>query len=521
MFESYNSPANQSAVDRLIQLATGKKPPAQEELESTPPKAPPVEAAAELSAAEQLFRLIDGHPAPEAAPATEPWTAEATPVAEEKVDERPFHEPSPEHYQQHDQEQQQDQHQNQENHYAQAAPAETHTEEHSPEAVTEPVHYEAAEVATPEAMHEPFFEAVQDQPVEAFQVQPVEPEPAAEYAFEHAVEPTPEPTPVPTPSPENEFLGLLAQAQSVPAPAVEEAATEAVDDRLFHEAPIESAPVESTPIESAPTETAEAETISEPVVEEASPAEEPLAAIATEAETATEEVPATKAEEIAAKAAEPADTAAPEETAASNTTDSASNSKDGDYKSFDLEQYPRLSANSQHAAAASHPDVVPSPGETTFLSSKGLSNEPTEEEIKELAQDPMWKTLMKFKGWLPMVSSMLPLLDLATGRNQSGVGVSEEMRDSMAGLMASQRDVRNALYGQTSELKRVEEEVAQLRDVSDKTAFEQATISEDMRSMQRLLKNAFLYVGILLGLLVVAVAYMAFLVFSYLNHPIH
>jgi hypothetical protein len=169
-------------------------------------------------------------------------------------------------------------------------------------------------------------------------------------------------------------------------------------------------------------------------------------------------------------------------------------------------------------------DLVPSPDETTYLKSKMREihrDKVTEEELKELAQDPMWKTLMQFKAWLPVVSRVLPILDLASGRSQSGAGTSEEIRNSMEGLLVSHRDVRATLQSQTVELKRVEDEVAKLRDAADKTAYEQTALADDIRGLQRLFKNAFLYVGILLGLLVAVMGYMAFLVFSYLNHPMH
>jgi ABC-type multidrug transport system fused ATPase/permease subunit len=120
-----------------------------------------------------------------------------------------------------------------------------------------------------------------------------------------------------------------------------------------------------------------------------------------------------------------------------------------------------------------------------------------------------------------VVTRVLPLLDMARNRAQSAGGTSEEMREAMEGLLVSHRDVRTTLQSQTTELKRVEDEVVKLRESMDKTAFEQTTAADDMKSMQRLVKHASMYIGIVLGLLVAAVGYMAFLVFSYLNHPAH
>ncbi|MGC8551046.1 MAG: hypothetical protein ACP5M4_15295 [Acidobacteriaceae bacterium] len=415
--------------------------------------------------------------------------------------------------------------------------------------------------------------------------EPVEEKPAAPEAVEQpqaaetsvAVEAAPEAEAAP------EVAVSEAQAEA-PAEAVAEspvenvaaapAQEEAVDERPFHEpatdAPAEvaveaaSAPVveEAAPVEAAPEAAAEE---SAPV-EEAAPVEAAPEAVAESALPATEEglderpfheetteAPAEEAkaaEETASEGAATEEAKADEESAgeeAGETKEDAAGEEagpasemrwgqetpvggwmssqrrqrklplpdDGDRGSLTTEEYRRLKAERRRSGT----DVVPSPEETSYLKMGRTSEEVTEQELRRMSQDPMWKTLVQFKGWLPVVTSLLPVLDMASGRSESGG--SAEMKDTMDGLLMSHRDVRATLQNQTAELKRVEEEVAKLRDAADKTAFEQTAMSDDVRSMQRLVKSASLYLGILLGLLVAVVGYMAFLVFSYLNHPVH
>ncbi len=396
MFESFSSRANQSAVDRLIQMATGKK--AAEPVEEKPAAPETVEQPQSAEASVAVETPPEAEAVAEAAPeAQAEASAEsvAAPTMEEVVDERPFHEPAPE------------------------VPAEVPVE-----AASAPVVEESAPV---EAVSEPVSEAA--------------PEGVAESA----------------------------------TPAAEEAAGEAA---------------------------------------------------ATEDAKASEEFAGEETEEVGGEAA--GEEAGPatemrwgQETPVGGWMSSQRRTRklplpdDGDRGSLTTEEYRRLKAERRRSSA----DVVPSPEETSYLKVGRTSEEVTEQELRRMSQDPMWKTLVQFKGWLPVVTSLLPVLDMASGR--PGSETSDEMKDTMDGLLMSHRDVRATLQNQTTELKRVEEEVAKLRDAADKTAFEQTAMSDDVRSMQRMVKNASMYLGILLGLLVAVVGYVAFLVFSYLNHPVH
>lgn len=524
MFESFTSRAHQSAVDRLIQMATGKKAPAEQEApgpESTETAAavaeqpvaegnaeavaeqPQVDAAVEAPV-EQAQAEAPAETAPEAVMVVE---SAAAAVFETVVEAQPVQEPVSEPPQ------------------GEAPPV----YEPAAEAVAEPV----AEAA---AAAEPVSEAVMEQPAEPA---PEVASPVEQARVETPVETQPEAAAV-VEAPRVEVMTAEAVVEE-PAPVAEPAAEvvaqpapEAVAEPASEPA-VEA--VAEPPVETAPTaEYAPAAEVEQ--VEEEVRAEQEAAAEAAAAESIEEDAPhvwkrrATDAAEPGAPSPRVAEALRRaqsrggsferEKTEGSEPAPSAGHYGDEEEEPFKLEKYLRRSTDRKPGAFGAAADVVPSPGETTFLKSKDQarsSDEVTEEQLRELAQDPMWKTLMQFKGWLPVVTSLLPMLDLATGRPQPGT--SDEIKDTMDGLLMSHRDIRSTLNSQTTELRRVEQEVAQLREAADKTSFEQSAMADDVRGMQRLMKNASMYMGILLGLLVAVVGYMAFLVFTYLNHPAH
>jgi hypothetical protein len=467
MFDSFSSRANQSAVDRLIQMATGKKTAAPAEEKPAAPEVVEQPQPAEASVADQETPAFDATPeaAMEAAPEVQPEAVAEQPVdsvatspaQEEVVDERPFHEPAP------------------------AAPVELPVE-----VASEPAVEEAA--------------AVEAEPVEA----PMETEAVStsEPAVEEAAAVEAEPAEAPI---ETEAVSTSEPAVEEAAPVAEAVSEDAATNERGNEQPFHEGAAE-VPVE-------------EPAAE-INAAEEPAAAVAKVAEESEGEE---KIEEYAVG----------EESARGQEMRWGQESLSGGWMgsqkrnrklplpdareggSLTTEEYRRLKAERRISGA----DVVPSPEETSYLKMGRTSEEVTEQELRRMSQDPMWKTLVQFKGWLPVVTSLLPVLDMASGRSEPGS--SAEMKDTMDGLLISHRDVRATLQTQTTELKRVEEEVAKLRDAADKTAFEQTVMSDEVKSMQRLVKNASMYLGILLGLLVAVVGYMAFLVFSYLNHPVH
>ncbi len=534
MFESFTSRAHQSAVDRLIQMATGKKAPAEQEApgpESTETAAavaeqpvaegnaeavaeqPQVEAAVEAPV-EQAQAEAPAETAPEAVMVVE---SAAAAVFETVVEAQPVQEPVSEPPQ------------------GEAPPV----YEPAAEAVAEPVAEAVPEAA---AAAEPVSEAVMEQPAE--------PAPEAASAVEFAVEVPVEQARVEVPvetQPEAAAVVEAPRVEAMTAEAVVQEPTPVAEPAAAVVAqPAPEAAAEPTSAIAAETKQPVEEAQAEPeAAAEAAAAEAAVAAAAmgassgaTAAEPIEEDAPhvwkrrATDAAEPGAPSPRVAEALRRaqsrglgferEKAEGSEPAPSAGHYGDEEEEPFKLEKYLRRSTDRRPGVFGAAADVVPSPDETTFLKSKDQgrsSDEVTEEQLRELAQDPMWKTLMQFKGWLPVVTSLLPMLDLATGRPQPGT--SDEIKDTMDGLLMSHRDIRSTLNSQTTELRRVEQEVAHLREAADKTSFEQSAMADDVRGMQRLMKNASMYMGILLGLLVAVVGYMAFLVFTYLNHPAH
>lgn len=613
MFESYSSRANQSAVDKLIQMATGRKVAAPVEEEPVAPEAVtlPEESAEGTLTAGEPSAAVESAPEAESAgsevalaeqPETgmegEPPAAGVEPLAGEEIDDRPFHEPLPEPLP--------------EPEPAAEAAVEVETvpaPEIAPESETvrEPG-VEAAPVAEAETPVEAASEPVAEEPhfhegssIGFHAVSPVEEGAAVEAGVEAAVEAeamgSSEPTEPAAEDRQPEAVEEVAPVaeEGLHAAPVEaagepvEAAGEPVEAAAAAEVALPAAEQESEPVEGIAAEPAalgEPGPLAEsaaPVAEEAPVDERPFhdsrveVPVEAAVENSAEAAGATEGEVAEAAATEPAMVAGAEEprvveaglesgvepdlesglesgleaepaaAVAAVAADELAGGQERpagpfvvpggqaapvrrvrkiprygeiEEEPFNPEKY--LPLNGEQGLDEA--DLVPSPDETTYLKSKTREihrDKVTEEELKELAQDPMWKTLMQFKGWLPVVTRVLPLLDMASGRSQSGAGTSEEIRNSMEGLLVSHRDVRATLQSQTVELKRVEDEVVKLRDAADKTAYEQTALADDIRGLQRLFKNAFLYVGILLGLLVAVMGYMAFLVFSYLNHPMH
>ncbi|MFP5277387.1 MAG: hypothetical protein ACLGPM_09740 [Acidobacteriota bacterium] len=592
MFESYSSRANQSAVEKLIQLATGKKDTAlaEEEPVAAPEAVERASEPAEAFAEPVQSPAMEGFADPQLQEFTHASTIEAVLAEAEaemgaeaarlreaiahgfdgRLDERPFHElvqepveePAAEHAPFEPVTEAAPAEAFPEEAAAVSAPAVEEAGEHEPASVAEagqpfaeavvghespfeaavtPSHDEAA-VATPET--EPRLEAVAEQvSSEPTAEAGAAPEVAVAASFETHAEPAAAESDEPVGAEPAEPLAALDSTEPVAAAEPVEAVS-AVEPAA-HEVEAESAePVVAEPVSSMVEEAtdaqgfdAAAQEVSTEVAAEAGPAEWKEESHAgggfIGSEHGVEEPSATLSEEAMASAVAGAvaqDPAVRSIPSASERLRAMARNSGAESSSYGSEQ-PAYGADARRRASTEPwlagsrgADVVPSPGETTYLRSKTPDGQPdlaTEEELRQLSQDPMWKTLVQFKAWLPVVTRVLPLLDMARNRAQSAGGTSEEMREAMEGLLVSHRDVRTTLQSQTTELKRVEDEVVKLRESMDKTAFEQTTAADDMKSMQRLVKHASMYIGIVLGLLVAAVGYMAFLVFSYLNHPTH
>ncbi len=150
--------------------------------------------------------------------------------------------------------------------------------------------------------------------------------------------------------------------------------------------------------------------------------------------------------------------------------------------------------------------------EIETLPSVQLLERPSVDDLKELAQDPMWKTLLQFKGWLPFITRVLPLLDMASGHSQASsstaIALSNDLKQGMSGLQKSQQDLRITLQDQTLQLKRFEDQVARMREATEKNSLEHSELVEDVKSMQSSFRNLLVVMILLLLGLIGMVGYL-------------
>jgi hypothetical protein len=131
-------------------------------------------------------------------------------------------------------------------------------------------------------------------------------------------------------------------------------------------------------------------------------------------------------------------------------------------------------------------------------------DEPKAGEPKDSEDNAMWKALLQIKSILPYVSRLLPLLDIGLGHAQNS-SISNELRQDVTSIQTSQRDVRVAIQDQSLQLKRFEEQLVRMREASEKNAFEQAEMVEDVKSIGNLVRAVGAGLAVLLVVLILMV----------------
>jgi hypothetical protein len=138
-------------------------------------------------------------------------------------------------------------------------------------------------------------------------------------------------------------------------------------------------------------------------------------------------------------------------------------------------------------------------------------------EPKDPDRGSLWKALQQLKAVLPHLSRLLPLLDarllplldlVGLGHAQnSGLSLSQskELREDIAGIQDRQDAIRLALQDQALEIKRLEDEIALLRETTDKNAVEHARLVEDVKSIGAWVRISGAGLAILLVVLIVMV----------------
>lgn len=124
-----------------------------------------------------------------------------------------------------------------------------------------------------------------------------------------------------------------------------------------------------------------------------------------------------------------------------------------------------------------------------------LLEDPSVPSMRELEHSPMWKTLLQFRAFLPLVSRLLE----ADSPTRATTALSNEMRQSVGELQGSQREMRLAVQDHTLQLKRFEESMAKTQETTERHAFELSELNEDVKSMHSLVKRV---TGIMVTLLV-------------------
>lgn len=124
-----------------------------------------------------------------------------------------------------------------------------------------------------------------------------------------------------------------------------------------------------------------------------------------------------------------------------------------------------------------------------------LLDDPGMPSMGELEHHPMWKTLLQFRAFLPLVSRLLE----ADSPTRATTALSNEMRQSVGELQGTQREMRLAVQDHTLQLKRFEESITKAQETTERHAFELSELNEDVKSMHLLVKRV---TGIMVTLLV-------------------
>ena len=146
-------------------------------------------------------------------------------------------------------------------------------------------------------------------------------------------------------------------------------------------------------------------------------------------------------------------------------------------------------------AHAPPPPPRPAPELPAELEPVALLEDPGLPSMHELEHSPMWKTLLQFRSFLPLVSRLLE----ADSPTRAITGLSTEMRQSVSDLQNTQRETRLTVQDHTLQLKRFEESMTKAQEATERHAFELSELNEDVKSMHSLVKRV---TGIMVTLLV-------------------
>jgi hypothetical protein len=136
---------------------------------------------------------------------------------------------------------------------------------------------------------------------------------------------------------------------------------------------------------------------------------------------------------------------------------------------------------------------------------------------RELEHNPMWKTLLQLRAFLPYIAR---LLEMSTPSQQSSTALSTELRNevrqTVSTLESSHRDLRLAVQDQTVEIKRIDESLTRTREATERNTLEVSEVAEDVRSLRSLVKTT---LGVLLLVFVTLVGLIVTLLVKFRPIP--
>jgi hypothetical protein len=273
---------------------------------------------------------------------------------------------------------------------------------------------------------------------------------------------------------------LQAAPEAVAAPEVVAAEPEVVA------APVMAEPEVAAPVESKTEPEPETVTVAEPIAEipvEAKP-EVIYEALAT-AEVATEGIPAAKADALVAEPMHEPESAGVSELPWMAVA-AQHNPKD---KTFSVDEFYRHQPGNQQPAKAVAEAVMPK----------------TAEKPEDLTA--ALKTLMQLGSVLPLAARMAPMLE-AEQNGEPAAGGSQEVKQEVSGLRLLQYEIKTTVQDHSMHLKRLEDQLTQVRESVEMDSAESATVMDSVKSTVKLVRVMGIGLGVMLMVLILMIGMM-------------
>jgi hypothetical protein len=252
-------------------------------------------------------------------------------------------------------------------------------------------------------------------------------------------------------------------------------------------------PAVAEPVESEVEAVAESTAVAEPVVEDEAVAEPAIAA---------EEVPAVPemvAEAVATQEPEAeVEPTVSQPVAVNGFTDhmwtAEAAQRDQNEKKFSAEDY------YQEQRQMSPPAKVE------------MAAEKAAEPLKETAEQPenltaALKTLMQLGSVLPLAARMAPMFE-GNGSGEPATGSSQEVRQEVSGLRLLQYEIKTTVQDHSTQLKRLEEHLSQVRESFELDSSENANVMENVKSTVKLVRVMGIGLGVMLMVLILMIGMM-------------